>query len=136
MEVPGLKLTAVVFQDYYGKTLYVVEENPLDFFQFREKYGLDAKRATGINLDEEAKSFYLLAVQDCFDPPCYVVRADNMSEAEMIFASETDQVLISEPDLADYNEDNLSYDDKGRPYDSEGITILDLRVVATYHPEK
>jgi len=72
---------------------------------------------------------YLCVNADCAFPPHYLVTADSMEEAYSEFLNETDSCLIQEPDLKDYDEDSLTYDDTGRPMDTESLHVTELSIM-------
>lgn len=74
-------------------------------------------------------SLYLCVNADCAFPPHYLVAADSLDDAYGIFLSETDSCLVEDPDLKDYDEDSLSYDDTGRPMDTESLHITELKIM-------
>ncbi len=135
--ISDIKARAMLFEtsEYHSPTeadtTYVVESEPLEWTEFHEEYDVGstrAKQCQGINLDGDG-DFFLVYVDDCFDPPLCIVRADHAQDAEALFASETDYALIEEPDLEDFDEENISLDDNGRPYDSESIMIREVRLI-------
>lgn len=106
--------------------LYVVTNGETDFFKFREQHGHDAKKADGINLDGSEARFFLVFVEDCFDPCVCIVRADNGSEAEEKFTDVKDWADVSEADRADYSEDKLQWSGRNTWFDSEGIVVREV----------
>jgi hypothetical protein len=72
---------------------------------------------------------YLCVNADCAFPPHYLVTADSMEEAYSEFLNETDSCLIEEPDLKDYDEDSLTYDDTGRPMDTDSLHVSELSIM-------
>lgn len=72
---------------------------------------------------------YLCVNIDCAFPPHYLVAADSMEEAYSEFLNETDSCLVQEPDLKDYDEDSLTYDDTGRPMDAYSLEIQQLSIM-------
>ena len=74
-------------------------------------------------------SLYLCVNADCAFPPHYLVAADDFRDAFDMFITETDSCLIDEPDLKDYDEDSLQYDDNGRPMDTESLHVTELSIM-------
>lgn len=72
---------------------------------------------------------YLCVNADCAFPPHYLVAEDSMEEAYDKFLTETNSCLIEEPDLKDYDEDSLRYDDNGRPMDTESLRVTELSIM-------
>lgn len=82
-----------------------------------------------VNDCESLEHAYLFVNADCAFPPHYVVFGDNEDEALGWFLSETDACLIEEPDLSDYDQDNIHYDDNGRPMDTSSLHVTKLKPV-------
>lgn len=72
---------------------------------------------------------YLCVNADCAFPPHYLVAEDSIEEAYDKFLTETNSCLIEEPDLKDYDEDSLRYDDNGRPMDTESLRVTELSIM-------
>lgn len=112
----------------------IVGIDDMDYLDFLRRYNstnVQHKRCKGINLDGSEKLFFAVYVEDCFDPPIAVVRASGASEAEERFADELDWAHISDVDLKDYEEEpsSLSWNSDGKPYDTSGIMIRELRLL-------
>lgn len=104
---------------------YVVCKNDkIPTYKLTEQPGLEwlndkrYQTAKGIRLGDW-EQFFLVCNADCFDPPKYITSAQHEGDALEQIKTETDVFLIEQPDLADYNEDSLDYDDNGRPMDCE-----------------
>lgn len=82
-----------------------------------------------VNDCESMEHAYLFINADCAFPPHYIVFADSEDDALGFFLSETDACLVEEPDLSDYEEDNLDYDDNGRPMDTSSLHVTKLKPV-------
>ena len=117
-----LKAEHIIFDDKY-----VVGADKMDYLAFITKYP-NHSRCEGLNLDGWEPKFFLVCNVDCYDPPKWIVRADNESDAEQRFITETDMCLISEPDLKDYKEDMLNWDDNGRPMDCDNVHISEVKI--------
>jgi hypothetical protein len=72
---------------------------------------------------------YLFVNCDCAFPPHYIVFADNSEDAYAGFLSNTDSCLIEEPDLKDYDEETITYDDNGRPMDTQSLQYYRLQPI-------
>lgn len=143
IELNEVKASAVGFTyaDDKGadvRALFVVEAEESDWQTFRTRYGFDAKRAEGVDLEEWGGRFFLCYVENCFDPCVCVIRAENASEAEERFTDEKDWADVGEEDLkeanpADPNElwlhDNISWTARGTYYSREMVCIRELRMV-------
>lgn len=81
--------------------------------------------ATVINPGAWWGKAWLVYVEDCLDPPLYIVEADDPCDAEDEFLdSEFSWSLrINDVDLPDYDEDSLRFDPKGHPVDTERLMI-------------
>lgn len=106
--------------------------DPLIFEIIRER------RFQHINMDsffvesdmfEYNHKLFLFVNADCAFPPHYLVASDTEDEALDTFLSNTDSCLVEEPDLQDYSEDSLSYDDKGRPMDTSQLQMVELKIM-------
>jgi hypothetical protein len=82
-----------------------------------------------VNDCESMEYAYVCINADCAFPPSYIVFADNESDALGWFLSETNACLVEEPDLKDYDQESLSYDDNGRPMDTESLHIIQLKPI-------
>lgn len=82
-------VSAMLFRSPFNRdSFYVVGRDGLSFPEFNEKYGnspysaaAQFKRASGANLDDNESQFFMVYVEDCFDPPIAIVRADDECEA-------------------------------------------------------
>ena len=121
-----------VFADDGGNR-YAVHAEELRDWEIDEKLGFHADRATGVNLEDSIYGkFYLVYVADCAFPPLAIVRSDNEQDAEEEFIDALDWAHISEPDLADYDEDSLNYGPHGQPYDSSEVMVREVRLVSVH----
>lgn len=124
--------TAAVFTfgpDSNSKSLLIVTREPMTHAERLDRFGHDAKGCVGVHLDDSGSKFYAIWVEDCFDPPIAIVRADHEQDALDTFVDKLDWAHVSEPDLADYTEDQLSYGPNGQPYDGESIGMLEVKLV-------
>lgn len=114
------------------KHRYIVRKTKMDHIEFNKKYNVgdvECKQATPVNIDSEEQKFFLFCVTDCYDPQIAIVCADKMEEAYEWFVDELDWSHISEPDLKDYDEESLSYNSNGTPYDSEQIHGFEVKLI-------
>lgn len=109
-----------------GNAEIVVPSKNLEFFKFREEFGSDVKQCEGLEFDGSGKMWFAVYVEDCFDPPICIVRADNASEAEEIFVNTKNWADVSEPDLKDYSEDQLNATERGTMYDPESVSVREV----------
>ena len=101
------------------------------------------RKPQDVDLDDW-DNLYLCANADCFDPPIYLVSAQHESDALEEFICKTNACIIEERDLKDYVEpepdsldqpgysDRVTWDDNGRPNDTEAVVIHPLTVAAAY----
>ena len=131
----NISASAVLFQDLNGNPehVYVVVPEGIDFMMWkdnlwrRNNFQNDYASATGLQLEDDTyNKFYKVCVADCYSPPLAIIRADNESEAIDAFADELTWAHVEEPDLADYSEDDLSYNSNGKPYDSSNIHVCEV----------
>lgn len=77
--------------------------------------------------------FFAFAVADCFDPPIVIVRARSFEDAYESFCDEfSARMEISETDLADYDEDSMSYSASGVPIDTSNVTGFEVQLVSVH----
>lgn len=98
--------------------------------------GMRFKRATGLCLDDSTAGnhFWLVYVDDCYDPPVAVVRAKHVEDAIDAFVDELPWAHMSEEDYADlvkdYGEeraaDMVGWGPSGQIYDSERVMIREV----------
>ena len=88
-------------------------------------YAENVRHVSDVNLEQAGfandvwVAFY---IEDCFDPPVYIVRASSWEEAYEGFIDwQVDQLKIEEPDLKDYDEESLHYSSNGVPVGTEGV---------------
>ncbi|MFO0964632.1 MAG: hypothetical protein U0793_03465 [Gemmataceae bacterium] len=133
IELPNVKAKAVHFQSPFAKNhRYVVLAEKMDYLEFLRTYNqgpVECKAATGVNLDGCEERFFMVYVEDCFDPPIAIVRADSEQDAEELFVDELPWAHITEPDLNDYDPETLVYGPSGQPYDSESVRVHPVRMV-------
>lgn len=82
-----------------------------------------------VNDCESMEYAYVCINADCAFPPSYIVFQDSLNDALESFLANTDACLVEEPDLKDYDAENLSYDYNGRPMDTESLHIIQLKPV-------
>jgi hypothetical protein len=133
--VDSESVAAIVFAapGFLSDTTFVIENVRSELDAFRQRYGDNAKRATGVALNECGARFYLMYVEDCFDPCLAIVRADNESEAVETFLDALDWCDIDAPDLADYTEERLMelpYTDErgGKHCDTEALRGVEVQL--------
>src|ERR1035438_7732903 len=98
-----ISVSALVFS--MGDVCYVVGRESMDYIDFMMQYDQGPNRthrAIGLNMDSTDTNFWAVWVDDCFDPPIVIIRADHEGNAEEIFADELDWAHINEVDLPDY----------------------------------
>lgn len=102
--VDSESVAAIVFAapGFLSDTTFVIENVRSELDAFRQRYGDNAKRATGVALNECGARFYLMWVEDCFSPCLAIVRADNASEAQEAFLDALNWCDVSGDDLPDY----------------------------------
>ena len=109
------------------KTTRDMEDEPTIKDYIKDKRYLHIPMSFVVNDCESMEYAYLFVDCDCAFPPHYIVFADSEEDAHGIFLSETDTCLIEESNLKDYDEDTLTYDDNGRPMDTESLQYYKLR---------
>jgi hypothetical protein len=81
-------------------------------------------------MDDDEDKFFLVFVQDCFDPPLAIVRAETAGDAVDIFL---DELPWGRMDSEDIDEDkNVSWSSQGHAYDGERINVQEVRLCAVY----
>ncbi len=103
MNVSDVQAIAAVF-NFGGRELIVeADREALDTLGFWDRYGHDCHRAMGHYGLDDYGSFFVFYVEDCFDPPLYVIRADTFESAYEIFCDEFSRLIaIDDSDLSDY----------------------------------
>ena len=89
-------------------------------------------------------NFYLCMSCACFDPPKYVLTAQNECDALEGFIEETEICKVNEVDLEDYvtgtddngNKlyENITYNDSGEPNDTSQVSILKIKPFLCLNP--
>ena len=127
-ELDNVKATLFTWDKSDKATFLVIESDRSDYLDFCKRYGHSdtAKRAEGLEFDGRGKLFFAVFVQDCFDPPLCVVRADNGCEAEEIFVNAKDWADVSETDAKDYPEEHLHATDRGTMYDPQSVSVREV----------
>lgn len=132
------RIRLFIFKSSMSDCLYIIsdhkstcdmEDEPIIKDFIKDKHYVHIPMSFVVNDCESLEHAYLFVNADCAFPPHYVVFADSEDEALGWFLSETDACLIEEPDLSDYDQDNLSYDDNGRPMDTESLMYYKLKPV-------
>lgn len=102
-----------------------------DIREFPER--VHSRRVSEVNVDEGAWAsdvWVAFSIQDCFDPPVYIVRASSWEEAYETFIDwQVDQLKIEEADLKDYDEGSLHYSSNGVPVDTESVYGVQVRLI-------
>jgi hypothetical protein len=111
------------------KSTLDMENDPVIKDFIKDKQYVHIPMSFVVNDCESMEHAYLFINADCAFPPHYVVFADSEDDALGIFLSETDTCLVEEPDLSDYEEDDLDYDDNGRPMDTSSLLVVILKPV-------
>lgn len=140
-----IKIKAALFRDIFDHknqgAVYVAGLEDMDYLEFIKKYpsGKRAVHHRGLD-DGYLKHFYMVFVQDCWDPPIVIIRADNEMDAEETWASEFDWADVEEPDLKDYAKGNpnageevqyesLMWSERGTYYDTQLVCVRELKLV-------
>lgn len=116
---------------------YVVGVDDMDFLDFHKKYNhnefgpVDCKKATGFKMDETYDDFFMVYVEDCFDPPIAIIRAEHGQEAAEIFTDELTWAHVDEKDVTDEQIDAGLYqmNNNGKWYDAETLRVRNVRLV-------
>ena len=128
-----IDVNALIFQSPMAQNhRYIVRKTPMNNIEFNQKYNVgdvECKQATPVNIDSEYQKFFMFYVSDCYDPPIAIVCAKSFEEAHGWFVDELNWSHISEPDLKDYDQENLDYNSNGTPYDSEGIHGYEIKLI-------
>lgn len=130
MSFGSCNVTAAIFE--FSGRLVVEADRSSDTLAFWAKYGQDASRAMGhYGLDDYQDRFFAFWVEDCFDPPVYVIRADSFESAYEIFCDEFSRLIeISESDLPDYDPETLNYSASGVPIDTEAVNGREIKLLS------
>ncbi len=136
MQLGTIEILHAVFQSPISeRTRYVIgcESMPSETFLNVFPNGQHQhQKATGVNIDGDGK-FFLCYVEDCFDPPCAIVRAEDAADAEERFVDECEWAQVSDADMdeeredADNDETGYSYTGNGTRYDGETIKVYEVR---------
>lgn len=126
-----------VFQSVRGGCYYVLAPNiqySSEFTDAPELSWLSKHQFTRVYLPADVcladnERFFVFANADCFDPPRNIVSGSSESDAHDEFLANTHLTTVEEPDLADYDEDSLTYDDNGRPHDTSQLMMEEVRLV-------
>lgn len=93
----------------------------------------NVRRVSDVNIEQAGwgndvwVAFY---IEDCFDPPVYILRASSWEEAYEEFIDwQVDQLKIEEPDLNDYDAESLTYSSNGVPVDTEGVRGKEVKLI-------
>lgn len=129
-----VEASAAVFRSPLCDThFYVVGREDMDFLEFMRRYNVgnvDCKRATGVQLDNTGDKFFMCYLEDCFDPPIAIVRADNAQDAVEWFVEECAWARLDPKDAQEreeeYGEDVVGYGPNGEPYDNEAMTVREI----------
>jgi hypothetical protein len=81
-----------------------------------------------VNADYGSEQAYIFYVADCYDPPLYLVFGSSFQDAYDTFITEFESLIaISDTDLADYDQETLTYNDNGKPVDTESVQYLPVK---------
>ena len=133
-----ISVSALVFS--MGDWRCVVGRESMDYIDFMQQYDqgpIHTHRVIGLNMDSTDTNFWAIWMDDYFDPPVVIIRADHEGNAEEIFVDELDWAHINEVDLPDYlsgdkkqqDSEYLNFNSKGQPYDSESIQCRQVKLV-------
>jgi hypothetical protein len=145
MILGSVKIMSAIFRR--GNDYFFCGPALSEYLKCTDRYASERiKEATPLNMDssDEDDGFWLLCVQDCFDPPIAIVRASHADEALEIFVDELDWAHISDEDLKDYEDtdsyvdgkplvyrefsENVNWNNSGQAYDSEGIYMCQVKL--------
>ncbi len=124
---------------------YIVHKGETDWDKFRKLFGWGCARpATGLNIDGDGE-WYAVYVEDCFDPPVAIIRAETWEDVEEIFLAELDWADVDAEDFLEegeglqngkvvsyeslYDNDHLVYTDRRTTADTESIMIRSAKLV-------
>lgn len=93
----------------------------------------DLKQCEAVDFDQSG-DFYAVYVEDCFDPPMCIVRADDPSDAQERFLDEKDWADIDKEDaekLTDKDWDSGLYTHTGRNTlaHTESVMVREIKLV-------
>ena len=126
--LPAVKARAVHFANVHNANeRYVVFPRWLTSVDILHD-GIKCRQATGVNLEGAGARFFLVYVEDCFDPPVAIVRADNEQDAEEWFVQELPWARLSEGRLKDLHEDDVGIGPNGELYDQGAVRIHEVRL--------
>jgi hypothetical protein len=116
----------------------------MDFLEWLNKYDSSKyKQATGVNLGEDFPNFYMVYVEDCFDPPVAIVRGESAEDALDTFIDELTWAHMSDEDVEEAIQDHaekgksasmddppdwVTYSSGGQAYNSESLMIRDIKL--------
>jgi hypothetical protein len=87
-----------------------------------ERHDCHTVYGDNVNLDSGWDNYFLFYVQDMFDPIKYIVSEKSFEDAyEAFIESQVEYLKIEEPDLKDYDENDIQYSCNGVPVDTESI---------------
>lgn len=97
-----IEATALIFAWGNDRQLVVPATPVRDSLTLWKLYGNDATEAYGF-YEESEGPFFAFWIEDCFDPPVYVVRARTFETAYETFCDEFSRLItIDDSDLPDY----------------------------------
>jgi hypothetical protein len=133
ISLSNVEAKAIHFESPFDpKHRYIVLAEDMDFLAFMKKYcvgDMDAKKATGVEMGNGNDDWYMVYVENCFDPPIAIVNAENEQDAEEAFVEALPWSHITEPDLKDYDPETLHYGPSGQPYDAEQVMVRQIKLV-------
>ena len=80
------------------------------------------------------EKFYSVANADCAFPPFAIVDANDLGDAIETYSCEFENwVKIDEPDLSDYDDESITWNDNGTPCDTTQVVAWDLELVSVLY---
>lgn len=142
------KPTHYVFYDDKRKTYFVVTADPNisvgsgipedERLKWLSSKAWERGHKTGQDFDTSElhnnwEQFYYVCNEDCAFPPVYIIQAINDDDVLDHFLNDTDICKVELPDLADYDEGSLTYNDSGVPQDTEALAIRPIKLVCVLY---
>lgn len=92
----------------------------------RTSPAVELENLNGLYVDDTDGEWYVFFEADCYSPPLYAVRANGWESAYECFIEEF-ATVISDPDLADYDDDcdHVAHTSRG-PVDTESINGFEV----------
>lgn len=83
-------------------------------------------------IGDEGDNWFILYVNDCYDPPLTLVRADSFEDAYELYCDDDHSLVIDEEDLDDYNLEELQYNSDGDPIDTECVGGFEVELISLH----